>query len=194
MYMKVPVEYGDKLIPSHLLALKSREDYLKPATLAINTIPTRSSDDLLEAVKPGHKQNLKDAKIIVASRDWNLRKIYKSLPLLGNRHRKEEKKSNHTDEVKERLLEILDPEMDYLDTQGDYEYRVALTDDSITLSLNYLRAMPYYPKKVNFIYSIKEGRQLCTVNGHEYVYQPDLLRRYINEEIAHAVESGRIEG
>jgi hypothetical protein len=90
----------------------------------------------------------------------------------------------------ELVLEMLENEMAYLESQIEYGYEIAMTGiDEITISLSYMQAMAEYPKIIKCVLRAPNAEnQYALLDGTRYQYQPDMLQAYVNRKVIEAAQ------
>ncbi len=87
-------------------------------------------------------------------------------------------------EVSERIFTLIEPEIDYLETQLDYSFTMRIEGREVCVKLEYSREAPYYPRQVNFAFGIHRGAAYVRVDGQTYPYTTGYIRSHIARVIA----------
>ena len=85
---------------------------------------------------------------------------------------------------KETVLDMIENELVYLESQFDYNYSLKLIGDEVAIELIYTQKMPYYPKNLRIIFGITtEGVGYVEIDGKKYKYSRQFIRNHINRSI-----------
>lgn len=171
-YTKIPVDVGNQLIPERLLAVKSVQDYF-PST------------------KPTKKGRVNDSK----SSRYSMGNLFSSIgknigEIFGDKQETGEPILNNTENNQlisslERLIEVIEPELSYLENQVDYEYQIKRNNDQIKIDMQYTGEMSIYPSLLQWTFWLsKDNQPLVKVNDSKVnSYKPKIINSYISHEI-----------
>lgn len=80
---------------------------------------------------------------------------------------------------------MLDSELAHsLENQLDYDYTIAMRDNSIDISLTYVGEMPYYPRHIGCRLFTRGAAKWCEIDDRVAArYEPGMIRRYVNQAV-----------
>lgn len=99
-------------------------------------------------------------------------------------------------QIEDRLFNVLDIELDYLENQNEYQYKinpVNYSDNSITIELSYLGNFDYYPNGIIFKISVRENLNtyyFISINHTDEqrgIYKSAFLKNLINNYIKNKI-------
>jgi hypothetical protein len=191
-YKKVPVDIGDGLIPTELLALKTLEDFTQ------RTQP-RLRDKKSSTLQPMNVRSTERSKKV--SSPGLLSTLFGSVGKLARRFTVKAKDAVHEPETtptleapppsgaQELVLDMLDSEMEYLESQTEYDYAVSMTSENeITVIMNYTQNMSAYPREVECVLVSDRKQQYAVLDGNQRIYEPGVIKEHINRIIRMASE------
>lgn len=92
-------------------------------------------------------------------------------------------------ETQQAILDMIQSEKEYLDSQPHYQYKLRMRDNQGIISMTYLYQMPYYPRNIECILRVADrGKRTAQIDGTEFPYRPGIIGAYIAQAIAEAVQ------
>jgi len=83
------------------------------------------------------------------------------------------------------LLDMVDNELVFLQSQMDYKYSLNLQNNELIVSMNYIHQMEYYPKKLEFAFGMGQVGGYARIDGNKFRYTPN----FIMEKIYHSINN-----
>lgn len=193
-YTLIDYQVDDELIPSEIKELKSITDYLSPQNPRLITrtsvIPneTMIKQNTFQSNYPVKKHNGCIFSWFVPT------KIRHEDNQITSTHQKDEPlrtflpvhenlPNTVMDSHHEILLNMIDNELSFLESQIDYDYGLKIEGNEVTVSLQYIQKMSYYPKQLRFIFGMINNKGYVKVNGEQYQYTQRFIKEHINKSI-----------
>lgn len=178
-YSKVPVEVGDHLIPAELLALKSPEDYLPRRREASSNLRTAASQSQVEWLSAGAGEPAKGASV-QGGLKRALGKLSSLLPHSGDKDASVRQAEPVLSPGQRTALEMLDSELEYLDSQADYQYSLSMEDTKVIITMSLVQRNPSYPQHIECVLATSgDNERYARINGQEFRYQPGIIQNYL---------------
>lgn len=84
----------------------------------------------------------------------------------------------------DRVLEMVEAELDdYLEAQRDYAYSLAMENGGARVTLEYLGSLPGYPRHVEALLFVEEGRPYARIGDRTARYRHGTIRGYVEAAI-----------
>lgn len=178
-YQKVQFQVGEEFVPPDLLVKKSVGDFTdgryQRKHLAEGSHFTNSID---RGFTSQHKQ--------VRARP-RLSGIWHSLKRAIKPSGQSDVLVEQQSAVLDSILELIDGELNYLDLQHEYSYKLVMsTDGELVITMHYIHQMPYYPEKPVFYFGISKEYPKGYVRVEEGDTQPytsSFIVNYITQRV-----------
>lgn len=183
-YRKTRYIVDDSKIPPEFLEQKKFQDYL-PQRIVTQPEYGRTNEKIIS-------RSIKSQPVFYEKETrsyFPLQKLFKSLLIHPNdpqpKRISEDSKAKLDEEKVDELLSAFTSELDYLDTQTDYEYKMKISEDYIlVIVMNYLHSLDGYPINIDFSFKLTpKGKRLCKFEGNIYHYKENFIHSYINSKI-----------
>lgn len=195
-YDKVQVSIGDDLVPPHLLALKTIEDFLPSRqTVAAKQKPVTTAPKVVRSQPPKREREPSILENVVGAlgkfADNVISLVKPSAPKRKPLPEKQEivtqTKPTPT-QSQDIVLDMLENEIEYLESQLEYDYAISMTaENEITVFLNYIQNMAEYPREIECVLKASNpNERYAILDGKNYSYKPDIVRWYVNNKVLEA--------
>jgi len=188
-YDKIPVCFGDALIPSHLLTFKTFHDLLPTQRITDPHSVTGFRATLHDGSQPKVAENFFGSVGKFVSQLLSSHPQPEGKPQNKAETRKSENEADKIAEVtpqQEAVLKMLDNEMTYLEAQPDYTYAISMRNSEVHINLTRIQELLPYPRALNCILAIEHSGPCITINGHRVPYRSGMIYEYINGLVAEA--------
>lgn len=96
----------------------------------------------------------------------------------------------HENEEQTLVLDMLEQELAAsLEQQSEYEYQILMDGVTVDIVLQYRGAIPHYPHQIRCQLFVRGQIRLCRLDTDgEQVYEPGMIRRYINKRVEYTMQ------
>jgi hypothetical protein len=177
-YQKISaIKIGDREIPSDLLSFKKPEDYF-PRKLS-------SRSDASES----HNSNnfLKTWNFLANNLNKEIPQITLNRAVSRDDSSENQSKSK-TEQFLDTILITIEPELDYLDSQHDYECTISKEGNQIKIDMKYLGEIQAYPRSLRWTFYFSEDNILVTELNRDqrFEYEPNIIKKCIEKSVHRA--------
>jgi len=88
----------------------------------------------------------------------------------------------------ERLLELVDPDLVYLEEQPDYSYQLQMSGRALQVHLQRVTHMADLPREVRFLFLLEGEEAYLEMGGSRVPYSPGIVKKILDQAIAQGPE------
>ncbi|MDD2522407.1 MAG: Mov34/MPN/PAD-1 family protein [Anaerolineaceae bacterium] len=180
-YSRVDYLVDDSLIPADFKESKAMTDFLPTQSMTVIPAALPTSDPTLPIRKPR----------LIKGMDRMFSRVLHSLFRKKQATERTETAVSDTltpvlpgkDPGVAPLLDMVNNELDFLESQIDYAYSLKVQDSELLVSMNYVRKMEYYPQKLEFAFGLSEAGGYALIEDKKLIYTPNFIMEQIHTAV-----------
>ncbi|MBM3436852.1 MAG: hypothetical protein FJY07_11620, partial [Bacteroidetes bacterium] len=193
-YTPINFQVNDEMIPPEIKELKTFTDYIPSQNAHLTSrIPVSSTSKpvIRRSVQPVTKRCCRLLSWMLRinkseSHNSSLAKHTETIDRqldMGNA-----KPEKFPDSSKETVLDMIESEFIYLESQNDYDYSLKIAGNEVVISLSYIQRFSNNPKSIGFVFGINNQKGYVKINRGCYRYTPNFLRDHFNCQISYQLK------